>query len=63
MERRCPENIVRMFDSESTIDEGRLKAIEWLKGEVQLMKAGETVLIPDPITGELMSFTKTEYKQ
>lgn len=53
---RCPDDILSLFEREETKNDGRRKAIEWLRGVVRAMKPGDRVLIPNPDTGELEDF-------
>ena len=55
-EHRCPEYIFRLFDRPNTKVAGRIAAITWL--ENQVVEIGDMVLMPDPDTGEVVSFSK-----
>lgn len=54
---RVPEYIFRMFDQEATKPEGRKAAIEWIR--TQHVEIGDTLEMPDPETGEVMLWVKS----
>lgn len=59
-ERRCPANILALFDGDETSKrEGRARAIAWAKTQFPDMQVGDVIFMPDPNTGELMSLTKS----
>ena len=60
MARICPDEIVAMFKIEETKAAGRYKAFEWMKTQIAQMGVGDKMLIPDPETGNLMEYEKTE---
>lgn len=56
--KRCPDDILALFDRDDTKPDGRAKAIQWLKGIMPDIAVGDAVWIPDPETGELVRFVK-----
>lgn len=50
---RCPENILRMFD-EGNKQQGMQEVLDWL--QIIVMVKGDVVLMPNPNTGELVSY-------
>ena len=61
--RRCPERIVALFDYEETKEQGRRETLAWIESMIGEMSVGDVIWIPNPETGELMSYTKTAWRQ
>lgn len=57
---RCPEHLVRLFDTSNEKQKRRARAavIKWLEGIRTSMLPGDVVLLPDPNTGVLMSWER-----
>lgn len=53
---RCPESIQSMFDHRAGLAKARQAAVDWLKQ--QDVRIGDTVFMPHPETGELISYVK-----
>jgi hypothetical protein len=58
MTRICPDDILALFNSETTISEGRRRAVEWMGTQVTEMRPGDKLLMPDPETGKLIEMEK-----
>ena len=56
--RVCPDDILALFRDEATKEEGRLRAVKWMESIMPDLCDGDEVLIPNPVTGKLLSFTK-----
>ena len=61
---RCPEHIVRLFDTESEAQKGkaRMRAINWLQQHLHAVRDGDRVLMPNPITGAMEEWSKDAIK-
>lgn len=58
----CPDQILALFKDDATKAQGRLKAVEWMRGVLPDVRDGDEILIPNPETGALMSYTKQPRK-
>ncbi len=56
---RAPQKFFDAFDgNEADKAAARSGVIEWIKAQMQIILDGETVIIPDGLTGEEIQFTK-----
>ena len=57
----CPKEIFDMFKTSDEAELGlaRVAAVEWLTANIANLRIGGEAIIPDPATGDPMSFTKT----
>jgi hypothetical protein len=57
----CPKRIFDLFKTrdEEKLGEARAMALEWIQANISELELGGEVILPDPETGEPISWTKT----
>ena len=57
----CPRRIFKLFKTRDPVElaEARGLAIEWLQANIADLELGGEIVIPDPETGDPISWTKT----